>query len=215
MTAIQIAATHCRKEDRVVHHAAGHGAGGVQGARQRNDAAGTQQTHSGFEAHEGAFSGGGEDGARGFGADGRHGKIGRHSHAAARAGASGVVDPASVGIERLTAHRAEPVGPARKQVIGPFAQVGFAQDDASLRLEPLDDFGIVHHVVLQQPGTCRGGHSRHVHIVLDQDRHSVDGVVRVGTLFVPLAGFLNRRRVDGDDRIEHRIWVVLVEGNPV
>ncbi len=76
-----------------------------------------------------------------------------------RAGASGVVDPASVSIERLTA-TAGAVGPACKQVVAhslswflPRMMPPCAASD------PLNDFGIGHHVVLQQPGTCRGGHS--------------------------------------------------------
>jgi len=40
-------------------------------------------------------------------------------------------------------------------------------------------------------------------------------VVLTGTLFVPLAGFFNCRGVDGDDRIEHGVPVVLVQSDPV
>ena len=109
--------------------------------RDGDDAAAAEKTDGRFDAHDAVHGGRADDGAIGLRAHGDGAQV--RGDGGARSGTrSAGTAIERVGIVGLAAAPAPSADRARRAEIGPFAEVGFAQDHGAGGAQTLDDGGI-------------------------------------------------------------------------
>ena len=159
--------------------------------------------HAGLEADDAVDARRAGDRTVGLGPDGSPCEACCHCRAAARGRAAGIaVD--GVGVAGQPANRAPPTGGVIVADIGPFGEIGLAEDETPIAAQVGDQRGIAPGLVADQgEAACRGGPFARLDIVLHQHgaaRQQAGAVDRI----CPFA----RVGVVGDDRIEHRSGIV-------
>ena len=175
----RINAGQCAQQRRRIGYGARHGSSGVLRRGNRNDARATEKAHGGLQTHDAAGRRGRDDGSIGLGADGHGAQVGRYGCARTGAGARGAAVE-HVRIARETSTSAPAGNGTMASEIGPFAEVGLAQNHGSRRAEPGNNERIL--------GCCGAGQRQRtrgrlhavasVDVVLDEHRHAMERATR-------------------------------------
>ncbi len=116
------------QQDCGIRNAACQGARRILAVCDGNDAVATDQAETRLDPHDAIDAGRANDGAIGFRANGKCGQVGRNGDRRA-AGRSAGVAARIVRISGLSTDAAPAARRSGRAKVGPFAQVGFAQDD--------------------------------------------------------------------------------------
>jgi len=189
------------QQDGGVAHGAGHGAGGVLAVRDGNDAAAAEKADGGFDAHDAVHGRRADDGAIGLRAHGDGAKIGGDGGARSGARSAGVAVE-RVGIAGLAAAPAPSAYGTRRAEIGPFAEVGFAENDGAGGAQALHDGGVARCGSIDQRQRTGGGVQLvgGIDIVLDQYRDAVQRTAPGPA--IELGRYVEGIGIDLDDRAQ-------------
>ena len=198
----RVAAGDDAEQDRGLLDGAGNRPGGVLADADRDDPAATDHADGGLVPDDAVDRGGAGDRSVGLCADRKVDFARRHRRArSARRTARIAVE--CMGVAGLAADRA----PARDRVgradIGPFGEVGLAQDDRPRRAQPGDERGIAVGDIVDQGKASGGGRQRpdRFDIILDQHRHPDHRPAQAAGIDLPRLGDCGRiERHDGIDR---------------
>ena len=146
--------------------------------RNGNDPGPAPQTHGRLQTDDAIGLGRADNGAVGFGANGKGRQTGRRSHPRTGTRPTGVA-AFTVRVVHLSAQSAPAAGGKRTVEIGPFAHVVLAENDCPCFAQPFDDKGIFRRDrTLQHHRTGRGRHVGGVDIVLEQHGNAMQRPAR-------------------------------------
>ena len=203
-----IAPRHRVEQQRRVGYAPRHRPGSILGVTDRHDVGARDHADRRLQADQPIDRRRTCHRAVGFCADGRGSETGRRCCARARARAAGV-SVKGIRVTRLPADCAPAADRSRRADVGPFRQIGLAEDDRPRRPQPGNQRRIAAAGVVREceaAGGCRDRISA-FDIVLDQDRHAGERTLRLARLARGISGCRLRRgaRVEGDNRVQHRV----------
>ena len=175
----RIGARQHPQHHRGVAHRPRHRAGGVLGVGDGNDPCPADQPHRRLDADDAVGRRRADDGAVGLGADGHRREVGRHRRPRARARAARV-PVEDVGVAALAAPPAPPARRPGRPEVGPFAEVGLAEQHRPRLPQPGRHRGVLGRDPAGQGQRARRrGHAvGGVDVVLDQHRDPVQGAAQ-------------------------------------
>ena len=203
----RIAAGDHRQQRGSIGHVARHRAGGVLAVADRHDPAAADQSQRGLDADDAVHGGGADDRAVGLAADRHRDQSGRHRGRGAGAGAAGIAIE-HIRIAGLPAAPAPAAAGVVRAEVGPFAEVGLAQDQRASLAQPLDQAGIARRRRIGQRQRAGGGEHTvaGVDVVLEQDRNTVQraACLRAAARIIERSGELQRIGIRLDHRTQDR-----------
>ena len=203
----RIDADHPVEQHRRIAHAARHRAGRVLAVADRHDVRPADHAERRFQTDQPVHRGRTHHRSIGLGPDRCRGKARRHRRArSARGSARGPVE--RVRIAHQPADRAPSAHRVRRADIGPFAEVGLAEDHRALPAQARHQRRVAARDVVLEREAPGGRRDRipGLNIVLDQHRHAVERPERLACLAprIGSARLRDRIGVGRDHRAERR-----------
>ena len=207
----RIGAGHGAEQDRHILDAASHRTWRVLAVRNGHDVGARDEADRGLQSDQTHHRRGAVAGAMGLGADAHRRQGGGDRGAGSRRGAAGGAVQ-GIGVLDQAADARPAADRSAGADVGPFRQVGLAQDHSAGVLQPPHQWSVPQgDIALQGQGARGGGHAViGLDIVLDQHRYPVQRTAQMArqAFGVQAARGLQRVRIEHDNAVQGRTRTV-------